>query len=94
MKEHLYELDLDKRIKVAKDWERIKKKSDKAWKEADVASTPAERFERYPPTNVRHALAIHDAEPYEWTGEELPDYLLLFLPMFVAMFILYVACSM
>ena len=94
MKEHLYELELDERIKRAKDWERIKKKTDKAWKEANVASTPAERFERYPPKHVRDAF-IHEADlPVEWTGEELPDFALLFLPMFVAMFILFIMGSM
>jgi len=94
LKELLYEAELDESIKRAEEWERIKNKTDKAWKEADIPSTPAERFDKYPPNHVRHALAIHDAEPPTYGAELLLDFGLLFIPMFLAMIVLYFAGSM
>ena len=94
LKELLYEAELDEGIKRAEDWNRIKKQSDKAWERANVASTPTERFNRYPPSHVRKALAIYDDEPPEYGAEVAYDFALLFLPMFIAMIILFAAGSM
>ncbi len=88
LKELLYEAELDERVERAKDWERIKRHSDKAFEKANIPKTPL------PARHVRKALAYDEYEgpTYDWT--DYLGFVGVFMPMFICMFILYVAGDM